>query len=67
MTTPTTCWIVGRKATIATNGHEYVTGPFLVFDLEHEADSACDMVQRVSGERPMKVEASKWRCFEGQR
>lgn len=64
---PNICWIVGRKATIASNGHEYITGPFLVFDLEDEADACCAMVARVSGEKPMKVEASKWRCFEGAR
>lgn len=57
-----TCWIIGRKATIAANGHEYITGPFIVFDSEAEADSACDMVERVSGERPMKVDAAQYHC-----
>jgi hypothetical protein len=52
------CWIIGKKARIAANGHEYVAEPFIVFAREDEADAACDMVERVSGERPMKAEGS---------
>jgi hypothetical protein len=61
------CWIIGRKATIATNGHSYIAEPFIVFDTEAEADSACDMVERVSGERPIKAEAAAYRVFEHAR
>lgn len=52
------CWILGRKATIAPNGHEYIAEPFIAFYTEKAADEAADMIERVSGERPMKVEAS---------
>jgi hypothetical protein len=58
-----TCWIIGRKATIAGNGHEYITQPFIVFNTEAEADSACDMVERVSGERPMKADAALYAVY----
>lgn len=51
-------WIIGRKATIASNGHEYLTEPFIAFETEADADAACDMVEKVSGERPMKATAS---------
>lgn len=54
----TSVWIIGRKATIASNGHSYIAEPFLAFPNEAEADEACDMIERVSGERPMKAEAS---------
>lgn len=52
------CWIIGSKATIASNGHEYIAEPFIVFEDERKADAACDMVERVSGTRPMKTEAA---------
>jgi hypothetical protein len=51
-------WIIGPKATIVSNGHEYIAQPFLAFRTEAEADQACDLVERVSGERPMKVSAA---------
>lgn len=51
------CWVIGKRARIESNGHEYIAEPFIVFQTEAEADAACDMVQKVSGERPMKVEA----------
>lgn len=51
-------FIIGRKTTIASNGHEYMAEPFVAFYSEAEADAACDMVERVSGERPMKTKAS---------
>ena len=62
-----TCWIIGRKATIAANGHEYVTEPFIVFESEEEAMAACDMVERVSGERPKIVDGSFYRVHQGRR
>lgn len=54
----TSIWIIGRKATIATNFHNYIAEPFIAFESEAEADAACDMIEKVSGERPMKSEAS---------
>ncbi|ARQ01865.1 hypothetical protein [Pseudorhodoplanes sinuspersici] len=57
------CWVIGRKTTLAGNGHEVLSQPFIVFETEDEADAACDMVERVSGERPMKAEAALYRCF----
>lgn len=48
-----TIWIIGRKATIATNLHEYMTEPFIVFETNEDAQAACDMIEKVSGERPM--------------
>lgn len=47
----TNCWIVGRIAKIATNGHEYISPPFLVFQTEAHAVEARDMIASVSGER----------------
>lgn len=44
-------WIIGRKATLP-NGHQYITEPFLAFESNVEAQTACDLVQKVSGERP---------------
>jgi hypothetical protein len=54
------CWIIGKEVTLQ-NGHKYAAEPFIVFDDEAEADAACDMVERVSGERPMKVEGARYR------
>ena len=56
------CWIIGQKKVIASNGHAYMGEPFIVFQTEAEADSACDMVEKVSGERPMKAESSLYFC-----
>lgn len=61
------CWIIGRKATITANGHEYIAEPFIVFAEEAEADAACDMVERVSGERPMKVEGAVYQCAKTEK
>lgn len=52
-------WIIGREATILANGHKYITEPFIVFDTEAEADAACDMVERISGERPGKATGAR--------
>lgn len=56
------CWIIGREATTAGNGRAYIAEPFIVFATEAEADAACDMVHRVSGERPKKVEGALYKC-----
>lgn len=57
-----TCWIIGRKVTLP-NGHETMAEPFIVFSNEEEADAACDMVEKVSLERPRKVEAAQYYCI----
>lgn len=53
-----TIWIIGRKATIEANDHEYMTEPYIAYGTEAEADEACDLVHRISGERPMKAEVA---------
>jgi hypothetical protein len=53
-----TIWLIGRKVTLATNGHEYIGEPFIAFASEAEAIEACDMVEHVSGERPMMTTAA---------
>jgi hypothetical protein len=58
---PSTCYIMGRKAVIASNGHEYIAEPFIVFPTKEAAEEAADMVFRVSGERPMIVEAAAYK------
>lgn len=45
------CWIIGKKTTLP-NGHEHIAPPFVVFEVEAEAIAACDMVEKVSRERP---------------
>lgn len=55
------CFIIGRKNTIASNGHAYIGEPFIVFMHEDEAVAACDLVEKISGERPMMVPASRHR------
>lgn len=52
------CWIIGRKATIASNGHEYMAEPYIVFETEAEADRACTLVEQISGDRPIKKESA---------
>lgn len=46
-----TIWIIGRKVDLP-NGHTYMAEPFIAFATNKEAQEACDMVARVSGERP---------------
>ena len=53
------CWIIGRKVMLG-NGHEYMAEPYVVFETEEQADGACAMVERVSGERPIKREAARY-------
>lgn len=49
-------WVIGRKATIAASGHEYITEPFVAFRTRVEADAAAAMVKRISGEDVLVVE-----------
>lgn len=53
----TNIWIVGRRTEMASNGHVYITEPFLAFATEQEADAAVVMVNRVGGELPIKTVA----------
>lgn len=46
-----TIWIIGRKVTMV-NGHTYMAEPFIAFETNEDAQAACDMIERVSGERP---------------
>lgn len=39
-------WIIGRKATIATNGNEYMTEPFIAFETEADADAALSLPEQ---------------------
>lgn len=55
------CWIIGRKTTLA-NGHEYPAGPFIVFETEDEAGAAADMVEKISGERPVIIEGALYKA-----
>lgn len=50
-------WIIGRKATLP-NGHHHIAEPFIAFSTNKDAQEACDMIERVSGERPMIASAS---------
>lgn len=52
-----TIWIIGRETEIASNGHKYITEPFIAFATEADADAACDLVEKISGERPRKATA----------
>ena len=60
------CWIIGREAQLASDGHKYITEPFIVFDTENDAEAACDMIERVSGERPRTVEGSRYHVSAAQ-
>lgn len=51
-----TIWIVGRKVALP-NGHTYMTEPFIAFETNEAAQQACDMVERISGERPVIASA----------
>jgi hypothetical protein len=45
-------WIIGRQVELP-NGHKYLAEPFIAFETNEDAQAACDMVEKVSGERPM--------------
>lgn len=59
-------WIIGRKATLP-NGHEYITEPFIAFESNVDAQAACDMMQKVSGERPGIASGALYRVGETAR
>jgi hypothetical protein len=52
-----TIWIIGRKVELP-NGHAYMAEPFIAFGSNKAAQDACDMIQKVSGERPMITDAA---------
>ncbi|MGY3527303.1 hypothetical protein [Bradyrhizobium sp. USDA 4452] len=56
-------WIIGRKVKLP-NGHEYMAEPFVAFETNEAAQGACDMIERVAGERPMIVDAAYYRDGE---
>jgi len=51
-----TIWIIGRKVELP-NGHKYMAEPFIAFGSNEAAQEACDMIERVSGERPIITSA----------
>lgn len=59
-------WIIGRKATLP-NGHEYIAEPFIAFESNVDAQAACEMVYKVSGERPMIASGALYRVGETMR
>lgn len=60
-------WILGRKAKIVTNGHEYLAEPFIAFETNEDAQAACDMIEKVSGERPGITSGALYRAGETAR
>lgn len=59
-------WIIGRKATLP-NGHEYLAEPFIAFETNEDAQAACDMVEKVSGERPIITSGALYKMGETAR
>lgn len=59
-------WIIGRKVTLP-NGHEYITEPFIAFESNVDAQAACEMIQKVSGERPGIASGALYRIGETAR
>lgn len=53
-------WIIGRVAELP-NGHKYITEPFIAFETNEDAQAACDMIAKVSGERPGIADAAFYR------
>lgn len=56
-------WIIGRKVELP-NGHTYMAEPFIAFETNEDAQAACDMIAKVSGERPMIADAAFFRHGE---
>jgi len=56
-------WIIGRKVELP-NGHKYMAEPFISFETNEQAQAACDMIEKVSGERPMIADAAFYRDGE---
>lgn len=55
-----TIWILGRRTTLQ-NGHNYPAEPLLAFETNEQAQGAADLVQKISGERPMITSATYFR------
>lgn len=49
-------WLIGRQVTLP-NGHKYIAEPFIAFDSNAAAQGACDMIEKVTGERLMLASA----------
>jgi hypothetical protein len=56
-------WIIGRAVELP-NGHKYMAEPFIAFETNEDAQAACDMIAKVSGERPMIADAAFYRSGE---
>lgn len=59
-------WIIGRRVTMA-NLNEYMGEPFIAFETNQDAQAACDMIEKVSGERPMITDSVLYRAGETMR
>lgn len=59
-------WIIGRKVTMA-NGAYYMAEPFVCFERNEDAQAACDMIERVAGERPIITDSVLYREGETMR
>lgn len=56
-------WIIGRRVALP-NGHHYAAEPYIAFETNAQAQAACDMIEKVSGERPMIMDAAFYRKGE---
>lgn len=59
-------WIIGRKVELP-NGHTYMAEPFIAFETNKDAQAACDMIAKVSGERLMITDSVLYRVGETMR
>jgi len=59
-------WIIGRKVELP-NGAAYMAEPFIAFETNQDAQAACDMIAKVSGERPMITDGVLYRAGETMR
>lgn len=48
-------WVIGRKATNAGNGLEYIAEPFIAFTREADAIEARDLILKITNEKAMIV------------
>ena len=58
-------WIIGRKLVLP--DYTCMTEPFICFEAEADAHAACDMIEKVSGERPMIADGVLYRVGETMR
>jgi hypothetical protein len=53
-------WVIGRQVELP-NGQKYMAEPFIAFETNEDAQAACDMIAKVSGERPIVTNAAFYR------